>query len=173
MISFFLKDPTTGARHDFEPRPWLRVTGTSLQTGEGEPLASFRGGLWFTPEGEFGVLTVDSAVRVVFQGDESPRLYGPFERVLIVGGVLRHGPQPDDLLARLDDQAAAWEMLWDHSHYPTILLLPPDSSAPGREAGERSRPGAASSHLQTASTSWAQRAPRRAPSAAQEVSARP
>jgi hypothetical protein len=173
MLSFFLKDPATGARHDFEPRPWLRVTGTSLQAGEGEPLASFRGGLWFTPEGEFGVLAVDSAVRVVFQGDELPRLYGPFERVLIVGGVLRHGPQPDDLLARLDDQAAAWEVLWDHSHYQTILLLPPDSAPLGREAGERSRPGAAGSPLQAASASWAPPSPRRAPSAVQEISARP
>jgi hypothetical protein len=125
MLSFYLEDPATGARRNFRPRRWLRVTKTSLQTEEGEALALFRGGLWLTPEGEFAVLAVDSPVRVVFQGDEPSQAYGPFERALVVGGMLRYGSEPNDLLARLDDQGGEWEVLWDHSRYPTAVFSPP------------------------------------------------
>jgi hypothetical protein len=82
-----------------------------LQAEEGETLAQFRGGLWLTQEGSFGVLAVDSSLRVVFQGDEPSQAYGPFERAHIVGGMLRCGSEPNDLLARLDDQGEVWEVL--------------------------------------------------------------
>jgi hypothetical protein len=120
-----LEEPTTGARRDFETGPDLRVTGTCLRDAEGEPIASFRGGLWLTSEGKFGILALDTAVRVSFQGEEPSQIYGPFERVYIIGGVLRYGPAPNDLLARLDDQSGSWEVLWDHNRYPTLIFSPP------------------------------------------------
>jgi hypothetical protein len=124
MLSFHLEDPATGTCRHFEARRCLRVTRTSLHAEEDETLASFRGGLWLTPEGKFGVLAVDSAVRVVFQGGEPSQVYGPFERVLVVGGMLRYGAERNDHLARLDDQDGVWEVLWDHNRYPTVIFSP-------------------------------------------------
>jgi len=88
MLSFHLEDPATGARRHFEPQPRLWVTDAILRADGGETLALFQGGLWLTRQGSFAVLAVDSAVRVVFQGEDAPQAHGPFERVLVVGGVL-------------------------------------------------------------------------------------
>jgi hypothetical protein len=112
----------------------LQTVGLSLQRGpDGQEIASFRGGLWYTAQGEFGLVRFDSPVLITFRGDGPAASFGPLEKVMIVGGMLRYGEGANAFLARLDDQAGAWELLSDQKRYATVVF-----AAARRRAGRAS-----------------------------------
>jgi hypothetical protein len=124
-MHFYLEDPRAGGTSAFGPVPFLRIHENSLQIGpENQEVASFQGGQWSTPTGMFPVLHVLSSVMLSFEEGELSKTYGPFDRVMLIGGVLRHGEAPNAILARLDDTSARWQVGADRLSYATLVLEP-------------------------------------------------
>jgi hypothetical protein len=124
-MRFRLADPLTGDRAEFGPVAFLRIHDNSLQDeSQTEAIARFSQGQWQTPGKTYALLHVDGPVMASFEDGEHSESYGPFESVLIVAGLLRHGPDANAILARLDQESGSWTVGWEQRRYPTLVLEP-------------------------------------------------
>jgi hypothetical protein len=131
-MHFCLEDPVSGERLTGGPVPCLSLCGNRLEAGPGHlELAKFRHGCWSTPSGNFAVLRVLLPVTVSFEDGELSETYGPFDEVLVIGGLLRYGKEPNAILARLDQETGNWEVGSMRRVFKTLVLEPPELAAAG------------------------------------------
>ncbi len=71
----------------------------------------------------FLTIGADLPTRVRFETNgDGPADYGPFERLKVVDGAIRHGPNAVELLARLDEGARLWYVYAEQKHCPAAVL---------------------------------------------------
>jgi hypothetical protein len=124
-MRFHLEDPMAGGVSAFGPAPFVRIHKNSLRIGpQNQEIACFQRGLWSTTQGAFPVLHVLSPVTLSFEEGKLSETYGPFDEVLVIGGVVRYAQDPNAILARLDQNSGRWEVGAEKLSYATLVLEP-------------------------------------------------
>jgi hypothetical protein len=109
----------------FGPFPWLRLDATALHAGpDGEEVARYHGGVWSSGEmsapkyiihGSTGTLRFEDN-----KAGDSAKL-GPFDQVEVVDGAVYSRPDRQ-LIARLDEENAAWYTYEDKRFWPSLVI---------------------------------------------------
>ena len=124
-MRFYLEDPMAGGFSAFGPVPSVRIRENSLQIGpQNQEIACFQRGQWSTAQGAYAVLRVPSPVTLSFEEGEVSETYGPFDQLLVIGGVLRYGEEPNAILARLDQSSGRWEVGAERLSFATLVMEP-------------------------------------------------
>jgi hypothetical protein len=128
-VHLLFENLVTGDRQEGSPVSFLRVSANALQTGPDlETVASFRDGQWASQRATptvFPVLRIAGPVTLSFEEGELSETYGPFDSVLLISGLLRHGEEPNAILARLDHASGCWEVGSERRRYGTLVLEAP------------------------------------------------
>jgi hypothetical protein len=128
MITLHFEHPVSHQVQTVGPAPYFRITGDDLRAGPHDTIvATYRNGIWTVNGDSYLTIATESSMAVRFEGngDPGPSRYGPLERVRVVDGAIRHGPNAIELLARLDEAKQAWYVYAEQKDYPIAVLALP------------------------------------------------
>ncbi len=125
MLTLYLEHPVNQQIRRVGPAPYFRITGDTLLAGPDERIiGTYENGVWAVENDVFLIIGADHPTKVRFESNgESCADYGPFERLKVVDGAIRHGPNAIELLARLDDQAQLWYVYAEQKYCPAAVLV--------------------------------------------------
>ncbi len=128
MISLQFEHPVSRQIQMVGPAPYFRLTGDDLRAGPNEAVvATYRNGVWMLEGDSYLTIACEAtaALRCASNGQPEELVCGPFERLRVVDGAIRHGPNGIELLARLDEGTQAWYVYAAQRNYrEAVLALP-------------------------------------------------
>ena len=125
MITLQFEHPVSRQIQTVGPAPYFRITGDDLRAGPNDAVvATYRNGVWTLDGDSFLTIASEAPAAIRFEGTGPPQgsTYGPYERLRVVDGAIRHGPNAIELLARLDEQTQAWYVYAEQKNYPFVVL---------------------------------------------------
>jgi hypothetical protein len=128
MITLQFEHPVSHQVQTVGPAPYFRITGDDLRAGPNDAVvATYRNGVWTVNGDSYLTIATESPTAIRFEGNgtPSPSQYGPFERLRVVDGAIRHGPNAIELLARLDEAKQAWYVYAEQKNYSIAVLAKP------------------------------------------------
>jgi hypothetical protein len=126
MIKLQFEHPVSRQIQLVGPAPYFRLSGDDLRAGPTDAVvATYRNGVWTLDGDSFLTIAAEepTALRFEEEGDGAT-LYGPYERLRVVDGAIRHGPNAVELLARLDESTQAWYVYAEQKNYRIVILAP-------------------------------------------------
>ena len=126
MITLYLEHPVSQQVRRIGPAPYFRLKADTLVSGPDDVvIGTYQNGVWTVNGDVFLTLAADAPARVRFEGNGSGNHdFGPFERLKVVDGAIRHGPNAVELLARLDEEKQAWYVYSEQKNYPVAIVAP-------------------------------------------------
>jgi hypothetical protein len=125
MITLQFEHPVSHQVQVVGPAPYFRITGDDLRAGPSDVIiATYRNGIWTLDGDSYLTIAAEATIAVRFEGNGNPGspLYGPYERLRVVDGAIRHGPNAVELLARLDEGKQAWYVYAEQKDYPSAVI---------------------------------------------------
>ncbi len=121
MLTLHFRNTVLGHAHAVGPLPSFHITGNVLTAGR--EVAVHQHGQWQLGGRGFPVVSTASPTVVSFKDDAgrtSERLLlGP---IAFFDGILRHGLEFLELLARLDEPSGTWHLYADETEFPTAVF---------------------------------------------------
>ncbi len=126
MIKLQFEHPVSRQIQLVGPAPYFRLTGDDLRAGPSDAVvATYRNGIWTLDGDSYLTIAAEDATAIRFEGNgNGGSLYGPYDRLRVVDGAIRHGPNAIELLARLDEGTQAWYVYAEQKNYPVVILAP-------------------------------------------------
>jgi hypothetical protein len=127
MLTLQFEHPVSRQVQVVGPAPYFRISGDDLRAGPSDAIvATYRNGVWTLEGDSFLTIAaeVPAAIRFEDNGNPGGSSYGPYERLRVVDGAIRHGPNAIELLARLDERTQAWYVYAEQKNYPFVVLAP-------------------------------------------------
>ncbi len=119
-------EPIAGIAHSIGPAPYFRIEGGTLRIGPANAeVGTHQGGLWQIGGRYFTTLALETPTTIRFEGGDSCEgTHGPFDRVRLVDGVIRHGAHSGQLLARLDEESGSWHVYNNAGDCHKVIIEP-------------------------------------------------
>src|SRR6516225_8949317 len=127
MLTLQFEHPVSRQVQLVGPAPYFRISGDDLRAGPNDAVvATYRNGVWTLDGDSFLTIAAEAPAALRFEGSgtDGATTYGPFERLRVVDGSIRHGPNAIELLARLDEGTQAWYVYAEQKNYPVVILAP-------------------------------------------------
>ena len=129
MLRLQFEHPVSRQVQIVGPAPYFRLSGDDLRAGPSDAVvATYRNGVWTLDGESYLTIAAEAPAAIRFEGNGNSgsggTTYGPFERLRVVDGAIRHGPNAVELLARLDEETQAWYVYAEQKNYSVVILAP-------------------------------------------------